>query len=80
MLSVFVHKCLVLYCPFAQAQRGEVHFWKVSEPELYSPKAFPVICRRLRTCEKRVNGAPTVFYAIPVQEYPGLIKVYTALR
>lgn len=58
-----------------QVQRGEVHYWRVSKPELFSPGAFPVICRRLRTSEKQVNGQPTVFYGIPIHEYPGLMKV-----
>ena len=47
--------------------RSEVNYWKVDNPAVFSPDNFPVFIGY-------GEGGPH-FYGLPIEEYPGLLKV-----
>ena len=52
--------------------KAEVFYWKVDKPEVFSSGNFPTFWNSPPAV---VEGRPTLFYGLPVHEYPGLIKV-----
>ena len=60
---------IFLYLRFhMQVERTEVLYWKVSRPEAYSPSRFPSFIGHMGDYKEE-------FYGIPVNEYPGMLKV-----
>ena len=47
--------------------RIEVNYWKVDDPILFAPGAFPTFLY--------ADKANEFYYGLPIEEYPGLLKV-----
>ncbi len=56
---------MYMYVP--QIRRAEVFYWRAEHPELYSAATFPSVILYDETHHP--------FYAMPICEYPGLVKV-----
>ena len=68
---LFVHLSIFLLplSPLSnKVERIEVLYWKVSNPDLFSPSQFPCFIGFKGDHEDE-------FYGLPVDEYPGLFKV-----
>ena len=49
-----------------QTQKAEVFYWKVDNPELFTPNKLPWLAS---------ESGIEQYYVFPIFEYPGLIKV-----
>ena len=53
-----------------QVIRSELNYWKVDDAAVFTPDKFPVVIGYSSHDRKDLH-----FYELPIEEYPGLLKV-----